>query len=267
MIVFPNAKINIGLHIVSRRPDGYHNLETVFFPAGLADALEMIPSETPALTISGIPVDGPVEENLILKAWHLLNIDFNIPPARFHLHKKIPPGAGLGGGSSDAAFTLRLLNDYFTLGLKKSQLKRYAAQLGADCPFFIDNQPAFASGTGTRLKPQKLDLTGFQLVLLKPACSVSTREAYRNVQPARPHLSLKNITHLPVEQWKNQVVNDFEKSILPRYPEIKNCKDFLYEQGALYASMSGSGSAVFGIFCQLPAGFPEKIPEGVLFLS
>lgn len=264
MIVFPNAKINIGLHVVSKRDDGYHNLETVFYPVELTDALEMAESNDYKLTNSGITVDSQPEDNLVMKALHLLKEDFDLPPVHFHLHKTIPFGAGLGGGSSDAAFALKLLNDYFSLRLNSKELKGYAAQLGADCSFFIDNKPVFATGTGGQLKPVNLDLSDFKIVILKPPISVSTADAYKNIQPKVPKFNLAEIPHLPIEEWKNTVVNDFEKSIFPKYPEIKELKDKLYEMGALYASMSGSGSAVFGFFRHLPADIDRFIPEGIL---
>jgi len=263
MIVFPNAKINIGLHVVSKRPDGYHNLETVFYPVQLFDALEMVESRETKLTTSGIEVDGPPEKNLVLKAWHLLSKDFDLPPVHFYLHKNIPFGAGLGGGSADAAFTLKILNDFFSLQISSENLKKYASTLGADCPFFIDNKPAFAAGIGNELSPVDIDLSGFQIVILKPGFSVSTREAYRNIVPGHPDFNLAELAKLPVEKWKEAVINDFEKSVFPAYPEIKKCREILCQQGAIYASMTGSGSAVFGIFRHLPADFDNFIPRGI----
>ncbi len=264
MIVFPNAKINIGLHIVSKRTDGYHNLETVFFPLKIADALEMVESNDFSFSVSGIALEGSADDNLVLKAWKLLKNDFDLPPVQFHLHKTIPAGAGLGGGSSDAAFTLKVVNDFFDLDLSNDRLKAYARKLGADCPFFIDNLPAMATGIGDQLQPLEIDLSAYQIVVLKPQCSVSTAEAYRNVQPAKSLFDLRQLEKLPLEQWKDVVVNGFEKSVFPLYPEIGKYKEFLYQQGALFASMSGSGAAVFGIFRHLPADFDNLIPEGVL---
>lgn len=264
MIVFPNAKINIGLHIVLKRPDGYHNLETVFYPVDLSDALEMAEAGKVSISFSGLPVNGPDEENLVLKAYRLLQKDFDLPPVQFHLHKVIPLGAGLGGGSSDAAFTLKMLNDFFQLHLTAEQLKSYAQKLGADCTFFIDNTPSFAKGIGDQLKPCNLDLSEYRIVLLKPEVSVNTVQAYKNVVPAKPAFQLKNVTEIPVEDWKGFVINDFEKTIFPRFPEIEKWKEKLYDLGALYASMSGSGSAVFGIFRHLPVDFRKNIPEGIL---
>ena len=265
MIVYPNAKINIGLHVISRRPDGYHNLETLFYPVKLCDALEMAETGKTGISFSGIPVDGDPHENLVMKAYERLKKDFDLPPVQFHLHKAIPTGAGLGGGSSDAAFTLKMLNEYFNLNLHKEEMLAYAAQIGADCSFFIENVPAYATGIGNVLEPYKLRLSGYETVILKPQASVSTVQAYKNVIPVRPEISLKEVLSLPVEKWKDAVVNDFEKSVFPRFPEIKRCKDLLYESGALYASMSGSGSAVFGIFHGFPDNLEDKIPEGVFF--
>lgn len=261
MIVFPNAKINIGLRVVFKRPDGYHNLETIFYPVKLTDALEMIPSRELKLSLSGLPVDQTGGENLVLKAWHLLKNDFNLPPVHFHLHKKIPTGAGLGGGSSDAAFTLKMVNKYFDLQLNTDELKDYAGQIGADCPFFIENKPVFAEGTGNRLTPVSLDLSSYQLIILKPAIAVSTAEAYREVVPAPAPFCLKEIINHPPEKWRSLIENDFEKSIFRKYPEIEQYKNALYEMGALFAAMSGSGSAVFGLFKQIPGDLERFFPE------
>ena len=264
MIVFPNAKINIGLNVVSRREDGYHNLETIFFPVKLADALEFAEAEKTTLSTSGIQINGDPEENLILKAYRLLQSDFNLPPLQFHLHKVIPFGAGLGGGSSDAAFTLKMLNDYFGLKIAQQKLEIYAAQIGADCPFFILNKPVFATGIGNKFHNIELNLADYEIVILKPEINVSTPEAYKNVIPRNPKFRLTEIVKTPVSQWKNLIVNDFEKSIFPKYPQIADLKQLLYNLGADFSSMSGSGSAVFGIFRHLPTDFEKKIPQGVL---
>ncbi len=264
MIVFPNAKINIGLNVVSRREDGFHNLETIFYPVKLADALEIAEVGETMLTISGIEIDGVPENNLVLKAYHLLKTDFNLPQLHFHLHKIIPFGAGLGGGSSDAAFTLKMMNDFYNLGLQSQQLESYAAQIGADCPFFIRNKPTFATGIGNIFHDIELDLSDYEIIILKPNISVSTPEAYKNVIPRNPKYRLTEIVKNPVENWKNLVVNDFEKNVFLLHPQIAELKQLLYELGATFASMSGSGSAVFGIFRHLPTNFENKIPESVL---
>ena len=250
MITFPNAKINLGLNIVSKRPDGYHNLETVFYPIPLCDALEIVPSETNETIFhpSGIAIAGDANDNLILKAYRLLKNDFDLPPVQIFLHKNIPFGAGLGGGSSDAAFMLKLLNDYANLGLSDSQLEDYAARLGADCPFFIRNKPVFAEGIGNIFSPIELSLKGYYLLLVKPDISVSTQEAYALIQPKPAEESIVEILQRPVNEWKNRLKNDFEHSVFARYPKIGEIKEKLYQEGAVYAAMSGSGSAVFGLF-------------------
>lgn len=244
MIVFPNAKINIGLNVVSKRADGYHNLETVFFPVKLCDALEMVESKETRLTVSGIEIDGDLTDNLILKAYRLLKRDFDLPPARFHLHKVIPLGAGLGGGSSDAAFALKMLNDFFSLNLSTGTMEEYAAQIGADCPFFIRNKPVFATGIGNVFQPLTIDLDSFQLLILKPNCLVSTHEAYQSIVPAKPAMPLIEAIQQPIERWKDSIFNGFEKSVFHQHPEIQQLKKLLYQIGAVYAAMSGSGSAV-----------------------
>lgn len=266
MVVFPNAKINIGLNIVSRRSDGFHNLETVFYPVCLADVLEMAETGNNGISFSGLPVDGSPGDNLVMKAYFLLKQDFGLPPVQFHLHKVIPPGAGLGGGSSDAAFTLKMLNAYFQLQLSPSRLKKYASALGSDCAFFIDNRPAFATGKGDRLTAVPLDLSGYKMVIVKPPVTVSTAQAYQHVTPEPPAFSLEKMIRLPAEQWNGRVTNDFEKSIFPRFPDIEGLKKTLYELGAVYASMSGSGSSVFGLFRKVPEGIHNKIPKSILFI-
>ncbi|MFW6277564.1 MAG: 4-(cytidine 5'-diphospho)-2-C-methyl-D-erythritol kinase [Prolixibacteraceae bacterium] len=263
MIIFPNAKINIGLNVVSKRTDGYHNLETVFYPVPLSDALEVVDTRRTKFTFSGIHIDGAIENNLIYKAWKLLAEDFEIPPVHFHLHKTIPFGAGLGGGSSDAAFTLKLLNDYCGLELNVTQLKKYASRIGADCSFFIQNKPVLAKGIGDQFSPLEIDLSPYRIIIVKPGISVSTPEAYRKVIPAKSAFDLAKLPELPVEEWKNAVENDFEKSVFLQYPQIKKLKNSLYEAGAIYASMSGSGSALYGIFRHSPVNIDKFIPDGL----
>jgi len=263
MISFPNAKINIGLNVVEKRPDGYHNLETIFYPVQLADGLEMIESDKTEFTSSGIEINGTLENNLVFKAYDLLKQDFDLPALKLHLHKVVPFGAGLGGGSSDAAFTLKMLNEWFNLNLTTGQLEQYASKIGADCPFFITNKPTFAHGIGDQFEPIQIDLSDYKIVIVKPNCSVSTPEAYRNVIPAKPAFNLREIGSVAIEEWKKFIINDFEKSVFPQYPEIENLKNILYDLGAIYASMSGSGSAVFGIFRHLPVDFDKKLPKGI----
>jgi 4-diphosphocytidyl-2-C-methyl-D-erythritol kinase len=263
MISFPNAKINIGLNVVSKRLDGYHNLETIFYPIQLSDALEMVVSEKTQITFSGLTIDGNPNDNLVLKAYHLFKNDFDLPPVKFHLHKVIPFGAGLGGGSADAAFALKMLNDTFQIGLNTVQLEKYAAKLGADCPFFVQNKPTFATGIGNKFQPIDLDLSKYRIVILKPEIKVSTKDAYQNIIPQQPQISLPKLIIKPVSEWNNQVVNDFEKSVFRNFSKLSEYKELLYKLGAEYVSMSGSGSSFFGLFRHLPVDFDNRIPKGV----
>lgn len=254
MIIYPNSKINIGLNVVEKRKDGYHNLETVFYPINLQDALEIenIDGEAPEcgyqLKVAGTILDGTPDDNLIIKAYKLLKKDFDLPPVSIYLYKHIPIGAGLGGGSSDAAYMIKALNSRYNLGLTPQKMEEYAVMLGADCPFFINNKPVFATGIGNIFQPIDLSLKGKTLVLVKPDIFVSTRDAYSAVTPKAPQASLTELLSQPIETWKDTVVNDFEASVFPKYPEIAAIKDKLYDLGAVYASMSGSGSSVYGIF-------------------
>lgn len=252
MITYPNAKINLGLNIVEKRPDGYHNLETIFYPINLQDALEVTKLDDEkeySLTLSGTPIEGETDDNLVVKAYRLLKADYpDMAPVNIHMFKHIPTGAGLGGGSSDAAFMIKLLNEKFHLNISIEKMEEYASRLGADCAFFIKNQPVFASGIGNIFEPVQLSLKGYYLVLVKPDIFVSTKEAYALVKPHKPAVSLKEIVRMPVETWRATMKNDFEESVFARYPEIAAIKDKLYDMGAIYASMSGSGSSVFGIF-------------------
>lgn len=263
MITFPNAKINIGLNVVEKRPDGYHNLETIFYPVKLCDALELIKAEETTFSSSGITIDAAPENNLVYKAYKLICEDYNLPPVKMHLHKVIPFGAGLGGGSADAAFALKMLNDYFGLKLPVGELEQYAARIGADCPFFINNKPTFAHGIGHLFKPIHLDLSAYEIIIIKPPFSVSTPQAYKNIFPGKPDFNLLKIDQLPIEDWKRVVKNDFEKSIFPQFPAIEKLKKKLYEAGAIYAAMSGSGSALFGIFRHLPTDLDKFLPKGI----
>ena len=252
MIFFPNAKINIGLNITGRRTDGYHNLETVFYPIKINDVLEVVESDTLSFESSGLDIPGSAADNLCLKGYHLLKKDHDLPPIKIHLHKHIPIGAGLGGGSADAAFFLRLLNQKFNLGLDNEGLADYARQLGADCAFFIENKPVFAFEKGDRFEPVGFDLSAYTIALVMPPVQVSTSEAYRGVKPAVPMHHLKEVVQLPVAQWRHFIKNDFEESIFKNHSSIRGVKAALYEAGALYASMSGSGSSIFGIFDKTP---------------
>ncbi|MGV3509521.1 MAG: 4-(cytidine 5'-diphospho)-2-C-methyl-D-erythritol kinase [Sphingobacteriaceae bacterium] len=248
MLIFPNAKINIGLNVISRRTDGYHNLETVFYPVKIKEALEIVEADELSFETSGIEIPGFANENLCLKAYKLLKADFDVPPVKIHLHKQIPIGAGLGGGSADAAFFIRLMNDKFNLQLDSLKMQNYARELGADCAFFIENKPVFAHGKGDEFESIALDLSDYYAVLVMPPVHVSTGEAYRGVVPGKPKSSLKELIQLPVEEWKSGIKNDFEESIFKNHSSIRGVKAALYEAGALYASMSGSGASVYGIF-------------------
>ncbi len=258
MLTTPNCKINLGLRVLRKRPDGYHDLSSVFLPVPINDTLEIVPlpadSSTDVLfTQSGIPVDCAPEDNICVKAYRLLQQDFpQVAPVHIHLTKNIPFGAGLGGGSSNCAFTLRMLNEMFALGLSQQRLKHYAAQLGADCSFFIDNLPALISGIGDIITPLGFDpIRDYRLVLAKPDDAVSTREAYGGIR-IDPHAadgpSLVELLQQPIAYWKSSVVNDFESTVFPLHPTIAHLKQLFYHHGALYASMSGSGSTVFALF-------------------
>lgn len=252
MLSFPHAKINIGLNIVRKRPDGYHDLETVFYPIPLQDVLEIRPlrgSNAPyAFQLIGPSLGIRPEQNLVVKVYTALQEEFQLPPLDIYLQKRIPVGAGLGGGSSDAAFMLKALNETYDLGLSEADMEQRIARYGADCAFFISGRPAFATGIGDQLSPFDLNLKGLTFVLVKPDISVSTKEAYAHVRPHEPQHNLKLLLSQPIEQWPGRVLNDFEDSVFAAHPEIAAIKSTLYDMGAAYASMSGSGSAVYGLF-------------------
>ena len=269
MICHPNAKINLGLNVTERRPDGYHNLETIFYPIPICDALQVetdagIPSVIPPggcithvndepdymLSTSGIGIDCPPEKNLVIKTLRALQQSFALSRLYIYMYKKIPSGAGLGGGSSDAAFMMKTLNAMFSLGLSEEELERRVAVLGADCAFFVRNRPVFATGIGNIFSPLELSLTGWHLVLVKPDIFVSTKEAYSCIRPHHPATSVTDIVRRPVEEWRGLLTNDFEEGIFALHPAIAGIKEQLYARGATYASMSGSGSSVFGLFRQ-----------------
>ncbi len=259
MIVFPHCKINLGLHVTRKRPDGYHDLETVFFPLGIHDALEFIPSDKFSFQHSGLDIPGTGDQNLCVKAFHLLKSKFPLLPAvTMHLHKVIPMGAGLGGGSSDGSFALSALNEYFQLGLGTEELIRLSLELGSDCPFFIVNKPSYATGRGEILEPVSIDLKGYHILLVYPGIAVSTADAFSGIVPQTPAYSLKEKIQTPVDQWSDWMVNDFERPVFERFPDIKKIRETLYSSGAVYASMSGSGSACFGIYKETPhVKFPD----------
>ena len=248
MITFPNAKINLGLNIVERRADGYHNIETVFFPVPLTDVLEIVPADEVSLTCYGNAVDCPPEKNLVMRAYRLMQERYALPPVAMHLYKHIPDGAGLGGGSSDAAHAMMMLNRMFNLGIADADLAAMAATLGADCAFFIYNRPMMATGIGDVLSPVDVNLKGKTLLLVKPPVGVDTRTAYSRVVPAKATVDLAQTITQPVESWDGLLVNDFEPSVFSALPQLWLIKATLLDSGAQYAAMSGSGSTVFGIF-------------------
>ena len=266
MIIFPNCKINLGLNILSKRNDGYHELQTVFYPLPFYDVLEVIQNDKsggePEFSLSGIETQIRTEDNLCYKAFQLLKKDFpGLPTFKMHLLKTIPLGAGLGGGSSDAAFTLRLLNQKFDLGLSTEKLIDYALQLGSDCPFFIINKPCYATGRGEFLETIPLDLSSYKFILVNPQIHINTSEAFKHIKPEKKSKSVKEIIQQPVESWEEELKNDFEVIIFKQYPEIKTIKEDLYDSGAVYSSMSGSGSTVYGIFKnedEIATNFPEN---------
>lgn len=260
MVLFPNCKINLGLGITAKRQDGYHNLETVFYPVSLCDVLEIIkapaPATTPIFESSGLAIAGDEKDNLCLKAWHLLKQDFpELPAVSIYLHKIIPMGAGLGGGSADGAFILRMLNEKFNLQLSQEKLIEYALQLGSDCPFFIINKPCFATGRGEALQPVALDLRSYYLVLVNPGIHINTGWAFSQLAPAEPRHSVQEIIQQPVEEWKDLLVNDFEEPVSKMHKVLPDIKVQLYAAGATYAAMTGSGSTMFGLFKTSPPQF------------
>ncbi|MDQ2862096.1 MAG: 4-(cytidine 5'-diphospho)-2-C-methyl-D-erythritol kinase [Bacteroidota bacterium] len=249
MVTFPNCKINLGLNILKKREDGFHDLETFFLPVALCDALEILPSnKKTTITVTGIPA-GKAEDNLCLKAFYLLKKDYALlPEVQIHLHKIIPIGAGLGGGSADAAFTLQLLNKKFELNIAEDKIFDYALELGSDCPFFLINKPAYATGRGEQFEHINLSLSGYKIALVNAGIHVSTADAFKNIKPGIPIEGIKDIIQQPIETWKEALKNDFEKYVFEKFPQVKKIKEDLYNAGAAYASMSGSGSTVFGIF-------------------
>lgn len=272
MIVFPCAKINLGLNIVGKREDGYHNLETVFYPIPLCDALEIkymdekFPSDVACdLKVTGNAVDCDENNNLVVRAYNLLATDYQLPRVHAHLYKHIPSQAGLGGGSSDAAYMIRLLDERFRLNIGNPEMERYAAKLGADCAFFIEAEPAYAEGIGDELMPAdgpQGNLNGYYIAIVKPNVAVSTKDAYSAITPKKPKKCCRDIVRQPIETWKDELVNDFEVPIFALHPELGDIKQKLYALGATYAAMSGSGSALYGIFKNQPLGI-EKQFEGL----
>lgn len=272
MYTLPNAKINIGLYVVERRPDGYHNLQTVFYPIPLTDSLELKSLSSKGTNYdfitSGLSIAGNAQDNLVIKVYEKLAEEFDLPAVEIYLSKHIPMGAGLGGGSSDAAFMMRMLNEQFNLQLSDTDMEQRLAKFGADCPFFVRNNAVYAEGIGNEFSPLALSLKGYYIVLIKPQVHVSTAEAYSAVSPAYPeHNLIDTLMTQPIENWRELVFNDFEKSVFSLYPEISAIKETLYDMGALYASMSGSGSAVYGIFNRPVEDVSSIFPDCFTFVN
>lgn len=249
MIVFPNCKINLGLSVIEKRNDGFHNIESIFYPLPFHDILEVLPANFETkITVSGIDIDDCIDDNICVKAYNMLKEDYNIPPIKIYLHKNIPVGAGLGGGSSDGAFMLKALNKLFELNIEPKQMLQYASKLGSDCSFFINNKPCYVYKTGYKFREINLNLDEYFLAIVKPNISVSTATAYSMVTPKIPDIKVLDAINLPIENWKANLANDFEQPIFEKYCPISIIKEKLYRFGAIYASMSGSGSAVYGLF-------------------
>lgn len=259
MVVFPNCKINLGLHIVGKRADGYHEIETVMYPVPLCDILEVVPSTTFEFIQTGAPVNGGLEDNICVKAFRLLQDRYQIEPVSMYLHKQLPMGAGMGGGSADGTFTIKALNELFQLNLSEEQMITLSAELGSDCAFFVKNTPQLATGRGEKLEDIHVSLKGYYLALLHPPIHISTAEAFRGVHISGRSNQLKDIVNLPISQWNGILENDFEKHIFEHYPVLAEAKQRLYKDGAIYASLTGSGSVVYGIFDHHPKRYDKVI--------
>ena len=273
MITFPVAKINLGLNVVEKRADGYHNLQTVFYPVPIMDALEIVPMSDgfPSdvdcdLKVTNIAIEGDEQRNLVVRAYHLLKADYpELPRVHAHLWKGIPTQAGMGGGSSDCGYMIRLLNETFDMGLSSEQMQQYAARLGADCAFFIESRACYAEGIGERLQPIDLDLSGWHIGVVRPDIPVPTKEAFSRIHPHYPALNCRDVVKQPVETWRDRLTNDFEESVFALHPEIGAVKEQLYKMGATYAAMSGSGSALFGLFKDEPDALRQTFPDMFTF--
>ena len=273
MITFPVAKINLGLNVVGKRADGYHNLQTVFYPVPIMDALEIVPMSDgfPSdvdcdLKVTNITIEGDEQRNLVVRAYHLLKADYpELPRVHAHLWKGIPTQAGMGGGSSDCGYMIRLLNETFDMGLSSEQMQQYAARLGADCAFFIESRACYAEGIGERLQPIDLDLSGWHIGVVRPDIPVPTKEAFSRIHPHYPALNCRDVVKQPVETWRDRLTNDFEESVFVLHPEIGAVKEQLYKMGATYAAMSGSGSALFGLFKDEPDALRQTFPDMFTF--
>lgn len=260
MITYPFSKINIGLQIVGKRDDGFHNLETIFYPVGLQDALEIVESKKFQFRTNR-PELGFSKDNLVVKAYDLIKKDYNLPPVDIFLYKKIPAGAGLGGGSSDASHTILMLDKLFCLGLNIEKKKKYALSLGSDCPFFIGNKPVFATGRGETTEEIPIRLNNYHIIIVSPNTSISTKEAYCNISIKKENYSLKEIIQLPIEKWREKITNSFEEYVFSKYPKIEKIKNTLYDHGACFSLMSGSGSSVYGIFNEKQKDIRSWFPE------
>lgn len=273
MITFPVAKINLGLNVVEKRADGYHNLQTVFYPVPIMDALEIVPMSDgfPSdvdcdLKVTNITIEGDEQRNLVVRAYHLLKADYpELPRVHTHLWKGIPTQAGMGGGSSDCGYMIRLLNETFDMGLSSEQMQQYAARLGADCAFFIESSACYAEGIGERLQPIDLDLSGWHIGVVRPDIPVPTKEAFSRIHPHYPALNCRDVVKQSVETWRDRLTNDFEESVFALHPEIGAVKEQLYKMGATYAAMSGSGSALFGLFKDEPDALRQTFPDMFTF--
>ena len=273
MITFPVAKINLGLNVVEKRADGYHNLQTVFYPVPIMDALEIVPMSDgfPSdvdcdLKVTNITIEGDEQRNLVVRAYHLLKADYpELPRVHAHLWKGIPTQAGMGGGSSDCGYMIRLLNETFDMGLSSEQMQQYAARLGADCAFFIESRASYAEGIGELLQPIDLDLSGWHIGVVRPDIPVPTKEAFSRIHPHYPALNCRDVVKQPVETWRDRLTNDFEESVFALHPEIGAVKEQLYKMGATYAAMSGSGSALFGLFKDEPDALRQTFPDMFTF--
>jgi len=268
VVEFPNAKINLGLHITGKRADGFHNIETVLYPVPIRDVLEIVPAPGKLFSFrsTGLNIPGDKKNNLCVKAYRLLSGDFGFPPVHMHLHKVIPMGAGLGGGSSDGAFTIRIMNSLFDLELSVPGMQDYARKLGSDCPFFIENEPLIGYERGDRFIPVNFNLTGYYIAIVVPDILINTGTAYAGVKPRTHGLPLTDIIGKTVEEWKSVLVNDFEPTVFQKHPVISEIKDKLYDNGAVYASMSGSGSGVYGLFAD-PPDIKQKFPDCFTFVT
>ena len=265
MISFPPAKVNLGLNILFKREDGYHEIETCMVPIPFTDILEITEGDEFEFLQTGLAIPGNLDSNLCVKAFQLLKQKFAITNVRIHLRKQIPMGAGLGGGSADAAYVLKGLNELFILNISTSELEEMAAHLGSDCPFFIQDKPQIARGRGEALSEINVDLKGKYLILLNPRIHIGTKEAYDGVQPRAASKRIEEILSGSVDTWQSELLNQFEQSIFPKYPLIKELKDSLIQMGAVYASMSGSGSSVFGIYNEKPTEIQLKLREFLVF--